>query len=249
MPQSLVIHRHWIHGGVSWISPDSYGCYSGKNWSGYLFQELRVYESSSRLDERHHHREGERQTQKYQSFLLSPIRQNDNPARLVDAGTDWLQLKWSGSVAPNQTRLDAQPWSDAYWPLYSGALAWRYADKELRANNWQDYFNFSHSQKPLRSIIRAKTVMTCRQQKNMIFWLEMRISRWPNVHAKSGGILWVSWAMWSVGWAFAMAGHLPPICFLDQSNRWLYLTQMEAACFLPVRYQSSRDITMVWSAV
>ncbi|CAH7284086.1 Peptidase [Vibrio chagasii] len=83
-------------------------------------------------------------------FLLSPIRQNDNPARLVDAGNGLIRnLNQLAQVAPNQTRLDAQPWSDTYWPLYSGALAWRYADKELRANNWQDYFNFSHSQKPL----------------------------------------------------------------------------------------------------
>lgn len=83
-------------------------------------------------------------------FLISPIQQNDNPARLVDSGNGLIRnLEQLSQVAPNQTRLDVQPWSDTYWPLYSGALAWRYADKELRANNWQAYFDFNHLQKPL----------------------------------------------------------------------------------------------------
>ncbi|EDP59905.1 ricin-type beta-trefoil lectin domain protein [Vibrio sp. AND4] len=77
---------------------------------------------------------------------------NDNPARLVDLGYGLIRnLDELYRHIPNSKRLHVQPWSDTYWPLYSGAAAWRYGDRELRANNWKEHFNFSHIQKPVFS--------------------------------------------------------------------------------------------------
>ena len=78
---------------------------------------------------------------------------NDNPARLVDLGNGLIRnLDELHRQTPNFKRLDVQPWSDSYWPLYSGAAAWRYGDRELSASNWQEYFDFSHIQKPVVSV-------------------------------------------------------------------------------------------------
>lgn len=78
---------------------------------------------------------------------------NDNPARLVDLGNGLIRnLDELHRQTPNFKRLDVQPWSDTYWPLYSGAAAWRYGDRELSASNWQEYFDFSHIQKPVVSV-------------------------------------------------------------------------------------------------
>lgn len=77
---------------------------------------------------------------------------NDNPARLVDVGNALIRnLVELDSAAPDSKYLDVQPWSDTYWPLYSGAAAWRYSDRELYASDWQEYYDFSHTIKPLDS--------------------------------------------------------------------------------------------------
>ena len=66
---------------------------------------------------------------------------NDNPARLVDVGNALIRnLVELDSAAPDSKYLDVQPWSDTYWPLYSGAAAWRYSDRELYASDWQEYY-------------------------------------------------------------------------------------------------------------
>ncbi|WP_018694474.1 ricin-type beta-trefoil lectin domain protein [Algicola sagamiensis] len=74
-------------------------------------------------------------------------RGNDNPANLVDLGnnviTNLFELE---QKAPRSHRLAEQPWSDTYWPLYSGASAWRYADQDLSNSypqTWKDYNDFS----------------------------------------------------------------------------------------------------------
>jgi len=84
--------------------------------------------------------------------MFSPIRSNDNPARLVDPGYGLIRnLNELSLKAPNSMKLDEQPWSDTYWPLYSGAAAWRYNDRDLSAYTWQEYYDFSESIKPLDS--------------------------------------------------------------------------------------------------
>ncbi|WP_299492053.1 peptidase [uncultured Shewanella sp.] len=85
---------------------------------------------------------------------LSRIDYNtDNPARLVDLGfnleTNLIALD---KRASRESHLARTAWSDTYWPLYSGASAWRYADSPS-ANNWQEYYDFSHTVKPVEQYI------------------------------------------------------------------------------------------------
>ncbi|GEM74515.1 ricin-type beta-trefoil lectin domain protein [Vibrio sagamiensis] len=81
---------------------------------------------------------------------LSARRGNDDPARLVDLGQSLIRNLYElDRATPNVKRLDSQPWSDTYWPLYSGAAAWRYADRELRASTWKQYYDFSYVNKPV----------------------------------------------------------------------------------------------------
>ncbi|WP_298771517.1 peptidase [uncultured Shewanella sp.] len=85
---------------------------------------------------------------------LSRIDYNtDNPANLVDLGfnieTNLIKLDHKAS---RESHLPRTAWSDTYWPLYSGASAWRYADSPS-ANNWQEYYDFSHIVKPTEQYI------------------------------------------------------------------------------------------------
>ena len=67
---------------------------------------------------------------------------NDNAENLVD------QL-FSKNLAEMESakRMDAElpnaPWSDSYWPIYSGEIANRYADPNYRAGlNWMENRNY-----------------------------------------------------------------------------------------------------------
>ncbi|MFY2508273.1 ricin-type beta-trefoil lectin domain protein [Vibrio pectenicida] len=83
---------------------------------------------------------------------FAPNLGNDNPARLVDVGNALIRnLVELDNAAPDSKKLSVQPWSDTYWPLYSGAAGWRYADRELYASDWQEYYDFSYSIKPVDS--------------------------------------------------------------------------------------------------
>lgn len=77
----------------------------------------------------------------------------DNPANLVDLGfnieTNLVKLD---KKATRESHLPRTAWSDTYWPLYSGASAWRYADHPS-ANDWQEYYDFSHTIKPAEQYI------------------------------------------------------------------------------------------------
>ncbi|WP_168204128.1 pre-peptidase C-terminal domain-containing protein [Aliikangiella coralliicola] len=83
------------------------------------------------------------------------VTSSDNPARLVDSGNNVItNLFEITENIPSKYHLDTQPWSDTYWPLYSGALAYRYGDQDLHRSNprtWKDYSNFSHITKPVTS--------------------------------------------------------------------------------------------------
>lgn len=40
-------------------------------------------------------------------------------------------------------KLDETPWSDSYWPIFSGVLGWRYMDPaQNQGRKWVDYFNY-----------------------------------------------------------------------------------------------------------
>jgi hypothetical protein len=61
--------------------------------------------------------------------LFSQYLQNDDPKLLVDNGELLLtELDQMAARGLTSATLTTQPWSDAYWPLQSGNIAWRYAD-------------------------------------------------------------------------------------------------------------------------
>ena len=71
----------------------------------------------------------------------APIYNNDNPANLVDRlAVNTLQAMESNQLTSSQ--VDVSPWSDDYWPIYTGITAKRYADpgfpfsKNWNQNQW-----------------------------------------------------------------------------------------------------------------
>ncbi|MBI2711992.1 MAG: hypothetical protein HYX41_03865 [Bdellovibrio sp.] len=66
----------------------------------------------------------------------APIYNNDDPENLVD------QLRLTSLQAIEQnglmtSRLSESPWSDDYWPIYTGVIAKRYADPNFPfSKNW-----------------------------------------------------------------------------------------------------------------
>lgn len=65
---------------------------------------------------------------------------NDNPAELVDSGRGLMtNLAEMDKKNLKTARLPENPWSDFYWALYAGQLAFRYADPLFpRSKNWKE---------------------------------------------------------------------------------------------------------------
>lgn len=82
----------------------------------------------------------------------SVILETDRAEDLVeDASKMIFNLEEMESLNLMAKNLSVAPWSDSYWPLYAGALAYRYNDPSLSANNWKearDYVSV-HSAKEL----------------------------------------------------------------------------------------------------
>ncbi len=56
---------------------------------------------------------------------------NDNPASLVDNKDSMVTNLLTMDEKYKSAKLEVQPWSDTYWPLYSGNIAWRYGDSSF----------------------------------------------------------------------------------------------------------------------
>ncbi|NRD75326.1 peptidase [Shewanella sp. VB17] len=82
---------------------------------------------------------------------------NDDPKKVVDNPNTFLSNIYEiDQQIPRKHRLPVQPWSDSYWPIYSGGLAFRYADRDLQQTspqNWKEYFDFSTVTKPVSDYI------------------------------------------------------------------------------------------------
>jgi len=59
---------------------------------------------------------------------LSAPESNDLAQNLVDE-LRYVSLKDMENADLMSSRLPVQPWSDSYWPIYKGAIAYRYADR------------------------------------------------------------------------------------------------------------------------
>lgn len=72
---------------------------------------------------------------------LAP-RENDLAADLVDrlSVSNLAEMEKQGLL---KARLPESPWTDSYWPIYAGQIAWRYNDPEYRAAlNWRENYNY-----------------------------------------------------------------------------------------------------------
>lgn len=98
--------------------------------------------------------------------LRPPVSVNDlNEAKnLVDNKESFVSnlFKMQGQGLM-QAKLDSQPWSDSYWPLYNGSLGYRYAEKNWpnvkyseKSKAWQKYYDFAFEEMPLLSYIDSK---------------------------------------------------------------------------------------------
>ena len=95
--------------------------------------------------------------QKMPGTGFSSTQSNDNPKKVIDNPNTYLNNIYEiDQQIPRQHRLPVQPWSDSYWPIYSGGLASRYADSDVQQSspqNWQEYADFSRITKPVEDYI------------------------------------------------------------------------------------------------
>jgi hypothetical protein len=73
------------------------------------------------------------------------IKKNDRAEDLVDAGENLIRnIKELQKRRLSEGEVAIQPWSDYYWPLYNGQIAFRYADKNFPKGekNWAEKFSY-----------------------------------------------------------------------------------------------------------
>lgn len=84
---------------------------------------------------------------------------SDSAYRLVDNSRTMLKnVHQMDQQSLQAARLQEQPWSDTYWPLYNGSLGDRYADPEKwseNPNNWQEYYDFANIFKPVSQYLAS----------------------------------------------------------------------------------------------
>ena len=82
------------------------------------------------------------------------IENNDVVEELVDLGAKALKNLYKMDQLKLQTaRLSKKPWSDDYWPLYKGVLAFRYGDQnKVTGEDWKEYTDYVY-QNPSSSYI------------------------------------------------------------------------------------------------
>ncbi|MGQ5523875.1 hypothetical protein ACUHMQ_11505 [Chitinimonas sp. PSY-7] len=97
--------------------------------------------------------------QKGRVRAMAAIRGNDNPANLVDNGASLLSnVLDMDNRGLSSARLNEQPWSDTYWPLYNGSVSYRYGDPDVYSNNpsnWKDYWTYSNNLRPVAGYLTS----------------------------------------------------------------------------------------------
>ena len=84
----------------------------------------------------------------------APIEYNDRAENLVDNGRNMLRtLEQMESKNLLSARLSEHPWSDDYWPIYSGILGKRYGDSGWgRHKEWDKHYKYAMETKPASSV-------------------------------------------------------------------------------------------------
>lgn len=69
--------------------------------------------------------------------LTAPVEAHDRAEDLVDE-LKWSTLEQMDHANLLSSQLDEQPWSDTYWPIAKGVIAWRYGDPGYPASaDWK----------------------------------------------------------------------------------------------------------------
>lgn len=70
----------------------------------------------------------------------------DNYEDLVDVPEAQLVKRPQDMSRLDHARLDHNPWSDSYWPIYKGQLGARYGDDNFNQghSDWRRYYDFTH---------------------------------------------------------------------------------------------------------
>ncbi|MGZ3698292.1 MAG: hypothetical protein ACXWP5_09175 [Bdellovibrionota bacterium] len=70
--------------------------------------------------------------------LLGPIGEDDRAEDLVDR-LQYRTPQEMDTAGLASAKLEVQPWSDTYWPIAKGVLAWRYGDPEFpNSFDWKE---------------------------------------------------------------------------------------------------------------
>ncbi|WP_020557932.1 hypothetical protein [Thiofilum flexile] len=73
----------------------------------------------------------------------APIASHDRPENLVDS-VRYTSLQAIADANLSKGRLKESPWSDDYWAIYKGILAWRYADPNFpESTDWDKNRQYS----------------------------------------------------------------------------------------------------------
>ncbi|MDK2123900.1 hypothetical protein [Parachitinimonas caeni] len=83
------------------------------------------------------------------------IAGNDDAARLVDNGSAMVRNVFDMDTQNlKSARLEEQPWSDTYWPLYNGSVSNRYADSSVNnSSDWKALWTAHNQTSPVAGYI------------------------------------------------------------------------------------------------
>jgi hypothetical protein len=86
----------------------------------------------------------------------SIILQNDLAENLVEEPSKMIinlsEMNDKNLLAKN---LSISPWSDSYWPIYSGSLGLRYNDPQMSFSSWKEHYNYI-LKNPVSKLIKNK---------------------------------------------------------------------------------------------
>ncbi|MGE3610590.1 MAG: hypothetical protein AB7I27_13450 [Bacteriovoracaceae bacterium] len=85
---------------------------------------------------------------------FSPIQGNDRAEDLLDHPEQMIRdLKMMDEKKLVAAEVKMKPWSDSYWPLYKGGIAYRYMDYSLSMLEWKEAYRYVY-QNPAENLAK-----------------------------------------------------------------------------------------------